>query len=51
MSPPAALRLKGGGAVKQMNYGDLTDKERVLIGLDIVPGGVTGKPPEEDRAT
>jgi len=31
--------------------GDLTDKERVLIGLDIVPRGVTGKPLEEDRAT
>jgi len=31
--------------------GDLTDKERVLLGLDIVPREVSWKPPEEDRAT
>jgi circadian clock protein KaiB len=26
--------------------GDLSDKERVLVGLDIVPCGLPGKPPE-----
>ena len=31
--------------------GDLSDKERVLIGLDIVPGDVSVNPLEDDHAT
>lgn len=31
--------------------GDLTDKERVLVGLDIVPRGAAGTTPEVERAT